>query len=89
MSPMSQDPFSAVPEGMRWCPHCNGYGSSVKEGAERCRYCAGTGLVADEAAALSAGHGGTARPVGTSRAPVRHFRRATSATAGSLTAGRG
>jgi DnaJ-class molecular chaperone len=54
MSPMPRDPFSAVPEGMRWCPHCNGYGSSLKEDAERCTHCAGTGLVVDEAAAVSA-----------------------------------
>ena len=58
MSPMPQDPFSSVPEGMRWCPHCHGYGSSLKEGAERCTHCAGTGLVVDEAATLSAERGG-------------------------------
>jgi DnaJ-class molecular chaperone len=58
MSPMPQDPFSAVPKGMRWCPHCNGYGSSLKEDAERCTHCGGTGLVVDEAAALSAESGG-------------------------------
>jgi DnaJ-class molecular chaperone len=54
MSPMPQDPFSAVPEGMRWCPHCHSYGSSLKEHAERCTRCAGTGLVVDQAAALPA-----------------------------------
>jgi DnaJ-class molecular chaperone len=58
MSHMPQDRFGAVPEGMRWCPHCNGYGSSLKEDAERCTHCAGTGLVVDEAAALSAERGG-------------------------------
>lgn len=46
MSPMPHDPCSAVPEGMRWCPHCNGYGSSLKEGAERCSRRDGSGLVA-------------------------------------------
>ena len=45
MSPMAQDPFSAVPEGMRWCPHCNGYGSSLKEASGRCTHCGGSGLV--------------------------------------------
>jgi DnaJ-class molecular chaperone len=64
MSPMSQDPFSSVPEGMRWCPHCNGYGSSLKEDAERCTRCAGTGLVIDEAAAPSAEHAGNGPPSG-------------------------
>jgi DnaJ-class molecular chaperone len=62
MSPMPHDPFSAVPDGMRWCPHCNGYGSSLKEDAERCTRCAGTGLVVDQAAAPSSepgGHGST------------------------------
>jgi len=56
MSPMT-DPFGGIPKGMRWCPHCNGYGSSLKEGADRCTYCAGTGLVVDEAAAMSAERG--------------------------------
>jgi DnaJ-class molecular chaperone len=45
MNPVTQDPFGGVPHGMRWCPHCNGYGSSLKEDAERCPHCAGTGLV--------------------------------------------
>jgi DnaJ-class molecular chaperone len=58
MSQMTDDRFGAVPAGMRWCPHCNGYGSSLKEEAERCTHCAGTGLVVDEAAALSAERGG-------------------------------
>jgi hypothetical protein len=42
---MSQDPFSTVPEGMRWCPHCNGYGASLKEDSERCTRCGGSGLI--------------------------------------------
>ena len=60
MSPMSDDPFApgALVDGMRWCLHCNGYGSSLKEGAERCTHRTGAGLVVDEAAALSAEHGG-------------------------------
>jgi DnaJ-class molecular chaperone len=55
---MPDDPFGVVPQGMRWCPHCNGYGSSLKEDAERCSHCAGTGLVVDNATAPSAEHGG-------------------------------
>jgi DnaJ-class molecular chaperone len=45
MSAMSHDPFAqgAIPDGMRWCPHCNGYGSSLRENAERCTHCAGDG----------------------------------------------
>jgi DnaJ-class molecular chaperone len=63
MSPMPDNHFGAVPQGMRWCPYCNGYGSSLQEEAERCTHCAGTGLVVDEAAALSdegAGNGSAA-----------------------------
>jgi hypothetical protein len=58
------DPYSRIPDGTEWCPHCNGYGSSLKEDAERCTHCAGTGLVVDEAAALSAEHGGNGSPSG-------------------------
>jgi DnaJ-class molecular chaperone len=68
MSSMSHDPFGAVPQGMRWCPHCNGYGSSPREDAERCTHCAGTGLVVDEAAALSAERGGNGSASGGDRA---------------------
>lgn len=46
------DPFG-IPEGMRWCGHCNGYGSSLKESAGRCSHCAGTGLVVDDAKAIA------------------------------------
>lgn len=58
MNPMSEDPFSTVPEGMR-CPHCNGYGSSPKEDAERCTHCGGSGLVmvADESEGDANGQG--------------------------------
>ena len=62
MSPMLDDRFGAVPQGMRWCPHCSGYGSSLQEKAERCTHCAGTGLLVDEAAALSAERGGNGSP---------------------------
>jgi hypothetical protein len=45
MSPMSHDPFAAVPQGMRWRPHRNGYGSSLREESGRCTRCSGSGLV--------------------------------------------
>jgi DnaJ-class molecular chaperone len=38
-----------IPEGMTWCPNCNGYGSSLSEGSGRCSRCAGTGLIRREA----------------------------------------
>jgi DnaJ-class molecular chaperone len=59
MSPMTKDPFGGVPEGMRWCPHCNGYGSSLKEDAERCTHCGGSGLVtaADHSEGDASGQG--------------------------------
>jgi hypothetical protein len=28
---------------MKWCPHCNGYGSSLKEHSGRCTHCGGAG----------------------------------------------
>ena len=62
MSPMLDDHLGAVPQGMRWCPHCSGYASSLKEDAERCTHCAGPGLVVDEAGALSAERGGNGSP---------------------------
>ncbi len=64
MSSMPQDPFGTVSEGVRWCPHCNGYGSSLKEHAERCSRCAGTDLVVDEAAALSPDRAGNGSSLG-------------------------
>jgi DnaJ-class molecular chaperone len=45
MNHMTADPFGRIPEGMKWCPHCNGYGSSLKEGSGRCTHCGGSGLV--------------------------------------------
>jgi DnaJ-class molecular chaperone len=30
---------------MKWCPHCNGYGSSLKEETGRCTQCGGSALV--------------------------------------------
>jgi DnaJ-class molecular chaperone len=49
---------------LRWCPHCNGYGSSLEEDAERCTHCAGTGLVVDQAAALSPDRAGNGSSLG-------------------------
>ena len=43
-----------VPEGYKWCLHCNGYGSSLKDGNERCARCSGTGLVAADRASEAA-----------------------------------
>jgi hypothetical protein len=30
---------------MKWCPQCNGYGSSLNEASGRCTHCGGSGLV--------------------------------------------
>jgi DnaJ-class molecular chaperone len=43
-----------IPEGYKWCPHCNGYGSSLKDGNERCARCNGTGPVAADRASEAA-----------------------------------
>jgi DnaJ-class molecular chaperone len=45
MNPVRGDQFGRIPEGMRWCSHCNGYGSSLKEASVRCTHCGGRGLV--------------------------------------------
>lgn len=37
--------FGEIPEGMKECPHCNGYGSSLHEDGARCSRCGGSGLV--------------------------------------------
>jgi hypothetical protein len=37
-----------IPNGMQWCPDCNGYGSSLSEDSARCSRCGGTGLIADD-----------------------------------------
>ena len=44
MGEIMLDPFK---HGYKWCPHCNGYGSSLKdsEGTNTCTKCHGTGLV--------------------------------------------
>jgi hypothetical protein len=46
MSHRMGDAYSNVPAGTRWCPHCNGYGSSLKEASGRCSRCGRTGRVA-------------------------------------------
>jgi hypothetical protein len=48
MNHMTADQFGLIPEGMKWCPHCNGYGSSLKEASGRCTHCGGSGLVSRE-----------------------------------------
>jgi hypothetical protein len=60
MSPIPQDPFSAVPRGCAGAPT----GSSLKEGAECCTRCAGTGLVVGQAAALHAEAGANGSATG-------------------------
>jgi DnaJ-class molecular chaperone len=45
MNHVTADQFGRIPEGMKWCPHCNGYGSSLKEALGRCTHCGGSGLV--------------------------------------------
>jgi DnaJ-class molecular chaperone len=45
MKHMTGDRSGRIPEGMKLCPHCNGYGSSLKEKSGRCTHCGGSGLV--------------------------------------------
>jgi hypothetical protein len=45
MKHVTGDRFGRIPEGMKWCPHCNRYGSSLKEAAGRCTHCGGCGFV--------------------------------------------
>jgi hypothetical protein len=46
MNHVMPDQFGRMPEGMRSCPHCNGYGSSLREASGRCTHCGGSsGLV--------------------------------------------
>jgi DnaJ-class molecular chaperone len=42
---MEKESFGRIPEGMKWCPQCAGYGSSLKEASQRCSRCGGSGLV--------------------------------------------
>jgi DnaJ-class molecular chaperone len=45
MNDVTANELGRIPEGMKWCPHCNGYGSSLKEASGRCTRCGGSGLV--------------------------------------------
>jgi DnaJ-class molecular chaperone len=45
MNDMTRNDIGRIPEGMNWCPHCNGYGSSLKERGQHCSHCGGSGLV--------------------------------------------
>jgi hypothetical protein len=51
----SGDDLGQVPDGFKWCDHCNGYGSSVKDQNDRCAKCNGTGLVAADRSREAAG----------------------------------
>jgi hypothetical protein len=44
MNHVTGEQFARIPEGMKWCPHCSGYGSSLKEASGRSTHCGGTGL---------------------------------------------
>lgn len=45
---MNDANLGEIPDGYRWCEHCNGYGSSLADDNERCARCNGTGLVASD-----------------------------------------
>lgn len=51
---MNDASFGEIPEGYRWCAHCNGYGSSLADENEGCVKCNGTGLVAADRTAVAA-----------------------------------
>jgi hypothetical protein len=72
MSNVTGDPFGRIPDGMRWCPRCNGYGSSLKEGSGRCTHCGGSGLVRTDRERPPAGRDGdpSAQRQGTAAAPT-------------------
>jgi hypothetical protein len=50
--------FGRITEGVKWCPHCNGYGSSLQEASGRCTHCGGCGLVGATAKRPVAGRDG-------------------------------
>jgi hypothetical protein len=59
------DVFAGIdPKRARWCPECNGYGSSLKQETGRCTRCGGSGLVAIPDAELerAVADGGSAAP---------------------------
>jgi hypothetical protein len=41
MKHMTGDQFGRIPEGMKWCRHCNGYGSSLNEASGAARIALG------------------------------------------------
>jgi hypothetical protein len=45
MNHVTGDQIGCIPEGMKWCLHCNGYGASLKEASGRCTHSGGSGLV--------------------------------------------
>ena len=42
--------MAALPQGVSYCGHCNGYGSSLKDppGVDHCTLCGGTGLMKEK-----------------------------------------
>ncbi len=60
---MNEANYGEIPEGYKWCEHCNGYGSSLKDDNHRCAKCNGTGLVATDRSeeATAAPTNGTSR----------------------------
>ncbi len=62
---MNAGRYGGIPDGYRWCDHCNGYGSSLKDANARCPRCGETGLVAADRSRDAAGmpsNGANERP---------------------------
>jgi rRNA maturation endonuclease Nob1 len=62
MNDVRADMFGRIPEGMKWCRHCNGYGSSLKEESGRCTHCGGSGLLRADRDRPGAGRNGEPSP---------------------------
>ena len=64
MEDAMKDPLGIDRKRARWCPECNGYGSSLKQETKKCTRCGGSGLVAVPDAELerAATDGGSAKP---------------------------
>jgi hypothetical protein len=45
MNHVMGDHFGRIPDRVKWCLQCNGYGSSLTEASGRFTYCGGSGLV--------------------------------------------
>jgi DnaJ-class molecular chaperone len=58
MNDVTGTELGRIPEGTKWCPHCNGYGSSLREAGARCSHCGGSGLVwSDHERPVASGNG--------------------------------